>query len=398
MNILLVIPSLAIGGAEVFVIRLANSLSKKNNVYLFDMYPQSRSPLMLSRIEKQVTLLNFESKLNIFEKIYWKFNYIIAEIFPSLESNILNNRSRYKINGVALFIEKVIQKYNIDVVNSHLSYADLAAYFYFKKQISKSKFVISTHGCYNRIERTTVRKFIKMSKTDQKVFATADSIILLTEKNATPLQGIKLKNEPVFIPLGFTRPTLPDHTHKKDTIFTFVLVSRPEERKGWKQAIDTTIQINEEGTSVKLILVGGSEYQEQLKIQYSKYDYIQFTGSSANVTEWIAQADVGIFASYIESESFPNVVIEYLSCNKPVIATNIGEVANMIKSPNSEFIAGCLLNYNPGGISVSELKDAMYKFLKDETFLINTSAIAQEAFEKFNMDICATKYLEAYIK
>ena len=51
MNILLVIPSLALGGAEVFVVRLANNLAERGHtVFLVDINRADRSPLLTTRL------------------------------------------------------------------------------------------------------------------------------------------------------------------------------------------------------------------------------------------------------------------------------------------------------------------------------------------------------------
>ncbi len=107
------------------------------------------------------------------------------------------------------------------------------------------------------------------------------------------------------------------------------------------------------------------------------------------------QCDVGLFPSYIESESYPNTVIEYLACGKPVIGTDIGEVKNMMSAPDGT-LAGQLLAYHPAGISITELATCMRRYVENPALLQQQGALARLAFEKFDLDRCVDAYETAY--
>src|SRR6185437_13149544 len=89
------------------------------------------------------------------------------------------------------------------------------------------------------------------------------------------------------------------------------------------------LQLNTE--KAHLVLVGESTYLQTLKNNFAQHQTIHFIGESKNPLEWVNIFDVGLLPSTYASESLPTVVIEYLCCNKPVIASDAGEIVNMIQ-------------------------------------------------------------------
>jgi glycosyltransferase involved in cell wall biosynthesis len=60
-------------------------------------------------------------------------------------------------------------------------------------------------------------------------------------------------------------------------------------------------------------------------------------GPSERVAQWLAAADVLALPSY--NEGYPNVVIEALSCGRPVIATNVGGILELVNEKCGILIA-----------------------------------------------------------
>ncbi len=399
MNILLVIPSLALGGAEVFVVRLANCLSKRgNNVFLLDINPDRRSPLLTARIAPEVNLIHFDKSISFIQKLIWKIIFTISRFTNKLLFKSIQLRKRQDAKKLSRLIESLVQQYKIQVVNSHLASADWMVTHYFATHTRNQKFIISMHGCYNQDDVYTNPGKKQLHRDMQRGLELADHIVLLTKKNALPLKGLQLRNKPVYIPLGFEAPAgWATNTEIQAPAYsiTFGLVSRAVARKGWEEAISATQKLQKGGINCRLILVGGSEYQQKLQQQFDHLPYIQFVGAASQVLGYVSQFDVGLFPSCIESESFPNTVIEYLACGKPVIGTDIGEVKNMISTPEGEY-AGRLLDYDSAGISIKQLVNFMREYGQDKGMLSEHSRLAKIAFKKFDMIKCVEAYEAVY--
>jgi glycosyltransferase involved in cell wall biosynthesis len=398
MNIVLVIPSLIVGGAEVFVIRLANQLAHRNHkVFLLLYDPTRRSALLEERIDKRVKIITFDHILSIGQTIWWKTLYMATQWNAFLHSKVLYRRSKVKARAFSGFLERLCVQEKIQVINTHLQAADWAVAHYFWKKQRPQNFVISMHGCYNRSSPLAASVIRHLDNDRRKVMEAADRIVLLTPKNALSVKAFSLKNDPVYIPLGFERitPLAPKNDTSADAPLTFGLVSRAVARKGWEQAIEATARLHNEGIHCQLILVGGGAYQEKLQNEYDHLPFVHFAGATAQVLDWVHRFDVGLFPSYIESESFPNTIIEYLACSKPVIGTDIGEVKNMLSTPQGR-LAGKLLDFDPQGISVTQLAKHMRDYSKNRPLLTEHGKAAKLAFEKFDMELCALAYETAY--
>lgn len=399
MNILLVLPSLLVGGAEVFAVRLANCLAKcGHHVFLLHIESHQSSPLLEERIANGVTVVPFKHKLTFWQTIWWKSLYTLTGWNRELYGKILFNRNKLKANQLVRFLEILCEREKIQVINTHIQAADWMVGHYFLKKPRPQKFVISMHGCYNRVQYKSSPVYSRSAPGNRRLLEAADEIVLLTSKNAIPLEGLSLKCTPVYIPLGFeSKPeSLPAKSSVVAKPLTFGLVSRAVPRKGWEEAIKATVILYEEGIECRLILVGGGEYQQQLAQEFSHLPCIHFAGATATVLDWVQQFDIGLFPSYIESESYPNTVIEYLACGKPVIGTNLGEVKNMMSAPDRQQLAGQLLQYDPAGISVTELADYLRQYANDRQLLQSHGELARAAFKKFDMDRCVLAYEQVY--
>ena len=117
-------------------------------------------------------------------------------------------------------------------------------------------------------------------------------------------------------------------------------------------------------------------------------------GFSPDPVEWIDRFDVGLLPTEFPHESLPTVVMEYLFCGKPVIATDVGEVATMVAAPSGE-LAGTLVNPDEATLT-DQLAAAMQAYLDDPALRRRHAALAPAAFAKFDMGKCAAAYARLY--
>jgi glycosyltransferase involved in cell wall biosynthesis len=172
----------------------------------------------------------------------------------------------------------------------------------------------------------------------------------------------------------------------------FVMAARGIADKGWDYLLQAFAQLKGRAT---LTLIGEGPEIDRLRPLYADDPRIRFAGFHPDPVELVQSADVFVFPSVYAAESLPNVVIEALFCGIPVIATDIGDIRQMLTTPEGS-ISGVLLAAEPRDGIVESLRRAMEAYLQDQDLLHRHRALAREAFEKFDMTACAERYVSLY--
>ena len=138
MPICFSLTNLELGGAQVFVVRLANFLAAKNNepVYIYDHWPEFREPDTLHNLHPLIRILSY-SESSVERWLIWKTNALLRLFNP-------RSQFRYSINKKRM--EKKLSQFGITLVNSHMSYSDFVLAN--AKLPPGCRLVITLHGEY----------------------------------------------------------------------------------------------------------------------------------------------------------------------------------------------------------------------------------------------------------
>ncbi|CAA7194383.1 glycosyltransferase [Chryseobacterium potabilaquae] len=139
---------------------------------------------------------------------------------------------------------------------------------------------------------------------------------------------------------------------------TFVSIGRLHTRKGFHKLIDAHTQLMKEGLIHHIIILGDGEERENLQSQIRSNgveNSFILAGNKMNPYPYIKNADYFILPS--ESEAWPLVIAEALILQKPIIATNVGDIGMMIKDRET----GYLINYD-----TTEMYHAMKEFISNQ--------------------------------
>lgn len=161
--------------------------------------------------------------------------------------------------------------------------------------------------------------------------------------NAIPIEEVKKKAEEKI-------EALPEGP-------VFVSVGRLHQRKGYHKLIEAHKRLIDEGFHHSIIIVGNGEEMKNLTeqiIQNNLQDTFILAGNKMNPYPYIKNADYFILSS--ESEAWPLVIAEALILQKPIIATDTGDVNVMIKDRET----GYLIRYE-----VDQMYESMKTFLTD---------------------------------
>jgi glycosyltransferase involved in cell wall biosynthesis len=121
-----------------------------------------------------------------------------------------------------------------------------------------------------------------------------------------------------------------------------LFVGRLDTKKGIGELLEAFASLASRRPNLHLAYVGDGPGSEQLRGKAKHLaleDRIILIGacSSQKVAQWLAAANVLALPSY--NEGYPNVVIEALSCGRPVIATKVGGIPELVTEKSGILIA-----------------------------------------------------------
>jgi teichuronic acid biosynthesis glycosyltransferase TuaC len=120
-----------------------------------------------------------------------------------------------------------------------------------------------------------------------------------------------------------------------------LFVGRLDTAKGIEELLEAFKLLADRRPNLQLAFVGdgpGGVHLRSKARHLGLEDRITLNGacSSPGVAQWLAAANVLALPSY--NEGYPNVVIEALSCGRPVIATNVGGILELVNEESGILI------------------------------------------------------------
>jgi glycosyltransferase involved in cell wall biosynthesis len=141
----------------------------------------------------------------------------------------------------------------------------------------------------------------------------------------------------------------------------------------------------------QFLIVGEGPLLESLKnlaIDFGIKDSVHFLGRRNDVEKILFSSDIFVLASL--SEAFPFTVIEAMAAEKPVIATNVGAIPEIIINNKSGLIVPVE--------SSSDLADAMFSLLSDNVLMRKMGEAGKEIVEKkYRLEQVVSRYVERYV-
>jgi len=174
---------------------------------------------------------------------------------------------------------------------------------------------------------------------------------------------------------------------EKDLVFG--MFARLEDVKGHDYFIKAASGILNEYKNVKFLIVGGGSEEKRLKEQVLRLNLdekVIFTGFVNDVHRYVNITDVCVNCSY-GTEATSLALIEAMSLQKPIIATDYGGNPYIIKDGINGILTKCR--------DVPSLLNAMKKMLTDTDFKETTAKNNKEDFFKYYTREIMTKNIEA---
>ena len=363
-NVLIVLSDLGIGGGQVVAIRLANGLRLLGfSVCVLNVGAHPTNDEIRNMISSNIDVINVSD---------W------------------NDKDKE--------FKKLIRDRKISIINSHIWWSDKFVIQHIKK--TNIPWIITMHGCYEfLIEKP--ENDIQFHELLPEIILRANKFIYLTDKNLKVFTQYKIQDQKKkkiyngYHPV-FSKPIKKSDLGIEKNAFIVGIASRAIPEKGWEIAIQSIIDIRKtEQTPVYLILVGESDYSKQLFKKYGHHSFLKFVGFSNTPMEWIQLFDIVLLPTYFVSESLPNTIIEGLAAGKPIVASAMGEIPEMIKHNDlsAGFILEKTINRKP---DFNEISARIKQYINNKILYEEHSMISKLAFKKFSLKRFVNDYIDQF--
>jgi glycosyltransferase involved in cell wall biosynthesis len=160
------------------------------------------------------------------------------------------------------------------------------------------------------------------------------------------------------------------------------------EAKGWRLVVEAVERLRLKGCSVRVLLAGtGPDEPAVRELAVAHPDYIDYVGFAAEPQHSVMPR-LDVLAVPSRREGMPMVIIEAMSVGVPVIATNVGGIAEAVVDGET----GLLIKRSP-----EHLVHAIETVLHSREILGRLSARARVVFlERFEIRSIVERYDRVY--
>jgi glycosyltransferase involved in cell wall biosynthesis len=345
------------GGAEILPIRMANEFKRQGlSVILFSAGINMREDGVRRMLRNDVPVIETSSIEDM------------KAIIHDFGVEVLNSHQWY------------IQKYPLEVPDV---FDELKAH------------VASLHGMIEHGNNCTEEELFK---ADQSV----TTWVYTAEKNITPFSDCGLFNKSssrfVKLPNGMQPPNIVPVSRADigipENAFVLCCVSRAIPDKGWAEMIQVVERARAlSGRDIRLILVGnGPVYDEYCRI--GAPDFVYLAGFSDNSVGHYAAADMGIMLTKFKSESFPLTIVDCFFAGKPYIASDVGDIRNMLTTADN--VAGDVIELENWEIPIEKAAQIVAAFAIDKQKYMNALALVKEVANRYRIDVVASQYIRLF--
>jgi glycosyltransferase involved in cell wall biosynthesis len=397
MHIVFYISRLGVGGVQTFVIQLAKELIKMPNVSvsIFCHYPELIDAHLNEALPKEIKVVTLTKNVFLI-KVINKLRNILKKVHRNFDLKEYLTTKHFL---------RTLKKEKTTLVHANTDVGNTNENCCLAQEKMGIPYLITLHGTYTHLlnQELSKEEHQAFKIIFERVLATAGTLVYLSEKNLLPFELIfgnrafLKKRKFIKINNGLTAqyPLSKEDKDRKKLVFGMIARGSPD--KGWLELLEVFDALVKEGhQDMELVLFASGNYVGDLMASRTWVPNIKYKGITASPIEEIRQFDVGILPSYAIYEEMPFTIIEYLSVAKPCIATDIGAIAEMLRSEKDQF-AGILLPLGEDKkTSKTHLKAALLKFIEDRSYLDFYGNEAQKAFKKFDIKNTTKEYHKVY--
>lgn len=306
-------------------------------------------------------------------------------------------------DDLSSFIEmkRLIKKVSPDIVHLHSSKAGvlgkLASY------LNRTPCIYNAHGwsfsmnvsdkkkkVYSLIEKYTslfCDKIVNISEYEHnlaKQYNIASDKKMITIYNGIDIE--KYKN------IKYCKQDILKELHIPNNSFVVGMVARISEQKDPVKFIEVAKEVCKVIDNAYFVLVGDGELRQIVENLIKKYgleDRVKITGWVNDVNKYISIFDVAILTS--RWEGFGLVLTEYMAASKPIIASNVGGIPELIENDYNGILVNVedIRHFTEAIIDINNNKEKKSIYVKNSTKILK---------EKFNIKTVINKHDVLYRK
>jgi len=278
--------------------------------------------------------------------------------------------------GIIREVNKIIEEFQPHILHTYAITPDGYVGLMLKK---KYKFPVicsllgSDINVYPNYRPLTLNLTKKAISNIDQLISVSKSLKFIAEKIALPKREIEVVymgcNIEKFKNNRKSRRNIREKLGISSEEIVLLFVGSLIKKKGIFDLIDAFDQTYKKYKNLRLILVGkGSDYNKIVyrlnKLQLENKVYIVGEKIHDRIPEWVNASDIFVFPSY--GEGLPNAVIEAMACSKPVIATRVGGIPEVIQDSKNGILIekgnvraitnaiNCLIEDKKGRISMGK--------------------------------------------
>ncbi len=310
-----------VGGVETHLTDLVNGLIKNN----FNTFVLTYRPLVVK------TSWHFREQGKNFTII--RLPWIAGFFYKFVKNPIIE--FLYLTPGLFITTPLVIFFYNPDVIHAHGLVAGFVGAFWGK--IFRKKILASTHSLYHFPKKGIYRDFAKW------IFSQVDVVLCLSRQSMDEIKSLghndkKVKQFTYWVDQEIFKPGNKELLRKKlslPNVFTVFFVGRLVEEKGILELLKASRLVK----NINFLIAGTGPLEKEVINEAKKNQQIHFVGriNNQDLPSYYSATDVVIIPS-IHDEGFGRVILEALSCGKPVIGSNRGAIPDAMDTSVGELI------------------------------------------------------------
>jgi glycosyltransferase involved in cell wall biosynthesis len=294
-------------------------------------------------------------------------------------------------------VKAIIHEFGVEVLNTHQWHIQKYSLQVPDVFDGLRGHVASLHGMIEHGNISDVTE-AELRKADQSV----TTWVYTAEKNLVPFSsaGLYDKSSPRFVkmPNGMEPPHVVPVARADmgipEDAFALCCVSRAIPDKGWAETILVVERARAlSGRDIRLILVGnGPLYDEYCRGGVP--DFVYLAGFSENSVGHYAAADMGIMLTKFKSESFPLTIVDCLFAGKPYIASDVGDIRNMLTTSGD--VAGEVIELENWEVPIERAAQVVAAFATDKQKYMNALALVQDVANRYRIDVVASEYIRLF--